>query len=124
MTKYYNAETRNSLEMQFGGLVCKKIVIENGIRIQNKSAPNVSKVCPCKVFDLFNLARSPSRESKKPNNRIEKQPILLWPRRKEALAKIIVIKLKIVIKSAEIPILCKGQAKNGVIFLIMIFSNT
>ena len=28
MTKYYNAETRNSLEMQFGGLVCKKIVIE------------------------------------------------------------------------------------------------
>ena len=28
MTKYYNAETRNSLEMQFGSLVCKKIVIE------------------------------------------------------------------------------------------------
>ncbi len=23
MTKYYNAETRNSLEMQFGSLVCK-----------------------------------------------------------------------------------------------------
>jgi len=43
MTKYYNAETRNSLEMQFGSLVCKKIVIEKKYGNQRKHKGEMGK---------------------------------------------------------------------------------